>query len=257
MEKVKLVNNIDTIIKINKNTPRIALCFYFAINEPEKKAGVYTLMNRLFMQGTHSRTAEEIAESLEGNAIECTSEMKYDYFKFRLLCLNEDFEKGLEILSDIIKNSTFKDLNKEVFKIKGELTAELDSPKTSASDNFYKTIFKNHFYGNTYTKILENVDNIEINDIEEAYKNVILNSHKTITVVGDKDQQEIIGLLEKYFSGLTQDTENKNSIVLLETQKKEVVKIEKNDAAQAQVLQGWIVPTRRMRFVIKIVFRIT
>ena len=145
MKKVILNNNIPLVLKNNKNTPRMALCFYFKLQKPEKKAGLYTLLNRLFLQGTTNRTSEQLANELDENAIDCYSEMKHDFIRFKLQCLNEDFEKGLEILADIIKNSTLDEFNKEVIKLKGEIPAEMDDPKSKAMDAFYKNIFKKHF----------------------------------------------------------------------------------------------------------------
>ena len=166
MKNLTLDNNISVVIKQNKNTPRIALCFYFKIEEPEKKAGTYTLLNRLFLQGTKNRTAEVLAQELDENAIDCYSEMKHDFIRFKLQCLNEDFEKWLEILEDIIKNSTLDDFEKEVIKMKGEIQAELDDPKAKAMDGFFKNIFKNHPYGHTYTKVLEDIDTITFNEVK-------------------------------------------------------------------------------------------
>ena len=60
------------------------------INKPEVKAGLYTILNRLFLQGTKKRSAEALANVLDENAIECSSEMKCDFIRFKLQCLNED-----------------------------------------------------------------------------------------------------------------------------------------------------------------------
>ncbi len=242
MNKIHLSNNIPVVFKKNKNTPRIALCIFMNVCEPEQKAGTYTLLNRLFLQGTKNRSAEDIAQELDENAIECYSEMKYDYFKFRVLCLNEDFPKALEILADIMKNSTFEDLPKEIFKIKGELTAELDSPKTKASDNFYKTIFKNHIYGHTYTNILESVDGIVKDDIFKAYDTLMNCSNKVISVVGDFDQDCVKDLLEKHFGDIS-ICDSSACDTCLTLNKTEVVTIAKEDASQAQVIKGWLVPS--------------
>jgi len=245
MNKIQLSNNINVIFKENKNTPRIALCFYMSLNNPEKKAGTHTLMNRLFLQGTTNRSAEEIAQELDENAIDCYSEMKYDYIKFKVLCLNEDLPKALDILADIIHNSHFNDLPKEIFKIKGELLADLDSPKTMALDNYYKNLFKGSPYGNTYTKILEDVDGITKDDIIEAYNKVISNSYKTISVVGDFNVSfdDIKAKLETYFGKMQtwqQNTLPEKGLVLKET---DILEIAKDDAAQAQVIKGWMVPS--------------
>ena len=82
MREFRLNNEVLCNLKQNKNTPRIALCFYFKIEEPEKKAGTYTLLNRLFLQGTKKRTAEVLAQELDENAIDCYSEMKHDFIRF-------------------------------------------------------------------------------------------------------------------------------------------------------------------------------
>ena len=40
----KLNNNIEYIYKKNENTPRMAVCLNFSVNEAEKKPGRYTIM---------------------------------------------------------------------------------------------------------------------------------------------------------------------------------------------------------------------
>lgn len=242
MNKLILDNNIPVILKQNKNTPRIAMCLYCKIEEPEAKAGLYTVLNRLFLQGTVRRTAEVLAQDLDENAIDCYSEMKQDFIRFKLQCLNEDFEKGLEILEDIIKNSTLDDFDKEIIKLKGEIQAELDEPKAKALDGFLKNIYKNHPYGHTYTKILEDIDSITIDEVRIAYKNLLENSSKVISLVGDINPDKAESLLKKYFNDLSQfNTSSK--IPMAELNNSATIKIEKNDASQAQIIQGWHVPT--------------
>ena len=242
MKKIILDNDIPVILKNNKNTPRHALCFYFKIVEPEAKAGLYTILNRLFLQGTKNRASEKLAQELDENAIDCYSEMKQDFIRFKLQCLNEDFEKGLEILSDIILNSTFDDFDKEIIKLKGEIQAELDEPKSRAMDGFYKNIYENHPYGHTYTKILEDIDYITKDQVIDAYKKLISNSSKVISVVGDFDEENVKSLLKKYFSNI-HNTAAKSNIPYSELKETKLIKIEKDDASQAQIIQGWHVPT--------------
>ena len=50
------------------------------------------------MQGTKNRNARQLSEELDKYAIEFSAELKLDYVKFKFVCLNEDFEKALEIL---------------------------------------------------------------------------------------------------------------------------------------------------------------
>ena len=172
MGEFVLSNGIKAFIKQNKDTPRVALTLNISINKPEKYAGEYSLMNRLLLKGTKKYSSEELSNILDENAIELYTEMKSDYLRLRFVCLNDDFELALSILSDIALNTTFEEFEKELLKQKGELLAELDSAKIKVSDLFTKNIYKNHYYGNSYTKILDEVDNVKKEDVINAYNEI-------------------------------------------------------------------------------------
>ena len=239
MEEFILQNNIRACFKQNKNTPRVAMTLNFSIVKPEKFAGEYSLMNRLLLKGTQKYSSEELASILDENAIELCTEMKSDYLRFRFVCLNEDFELALSILSDIILNSTFEEFEKEKEKLKGELLAELDSAKVKVSDLFTKTIYKNHYYGHSYTEVLAEIDNVVKDDVINAYKEILNNSRKTLVLVGDTDES----LLGKYLGSIPDSKDVVTEIEAPAPLKQEYSELLKDDANQAQILQGWRVPT--------------
>ena len=243
MKEFKLNNGIQACVKINKNTPRIALSLNFSINEPEKYAGEYLLMNRLLLKGTQKYSSEELSAILDENAIDFCTEMKYDYLRFRFVALNEDFELALSMLEDIIKNSTFEEFEKERGKLKGELLAELDSAKVKVSDLFTKTIYKNHFYGNSYTRILAEIDKVSFEDIVSSYKKIVENSVKTIAIAGDIDSEYAEKVLNKHFADISASVNLISQINAPEKVNKEYVELIKEDAQQAQIIQGWRVPS--------------
>lgn len=243
MRELKLKNNINTCIKNNKNTPRIALTLNFSINEPETVAGEYLLMNRLLLKGTQKYSSEELSAVLEENAIELNTEMKHDYLRFRFVVLNEDFEFALSILSDIILNSTFEKFEDEKTKLKGELLAELDSAKTKVSDLFTKNIYKNHFYGNSYTTVLENIDNVTLESVKKSYKEILNHSNKILTLVGDFDENRAEALLNQYLGDIPESVITESKIPAPSPVKNEYKELIKEDAQQAQIIQGWLVPS--------------
>ena len=243
MKEFQLKNNIKAVYKQNKNTPRIGLSFNLSINEAEEFAGTYCLMSRLLLQGTKNRTSEQLAKELDENAIEFSCDMKQDYLRFRLVCLNEDFAHATELMADIIKNSTFEEFDKEKVKLEGEITAELDSAKTKALDNFYKNLFEGHFYGHTYTKILENLDKITKEDVQKAYQKIISTSKKVLSIVGDVDFSETEALLNNNLSDIDNAKATEKNLPTPSIKEGKTVEIIKNDAQQAQIIQGWILPT--------------
>lgn len=243
MREFRLTNNINTCIKENKNTPRIALSLNISIANPEKYAGEYMLMNRLLLKGTKKYNSETLSAILDENAIELCTEMKYDYLRFRFVSLNEDFELALSILSDIILNSTFSEFEKEKEKLKGEIMAELDSAKIKISDLFTKTIYRDHFYGHSYTKILESIDKVTQEDVRNSYFEILNNSSKEVAVVGDVDFDKVKTSLDKYLGVLPEPKNIQSNIDVPACIKNEYAEIIKEDAQQAQIIQGWRVPS--------------
>lgn len=239
MKEFDLKNKIRACFKCNANTPRAALTLNFSISKPEKYPGEYSLMNRLLLKGTSKYSSEELSSLLDENAIELCTEMKSDYLRFRFVCLNEDFERALGILEDIILNTTFAEFEKEKEKLKGELLAELDSAKVKVSDLFTKTIYKNHYYGHSYTEVLNNIDKVTKEDVIESYKEILQNSRKTLSLVGDVDEN----LLNKYLGTIPEAKDVSSEIDTPSALKQEYSELIKEDANQAQILQGWLVPT--------------
>ncbi len=243
MKEFELNNKIKSVYKQNKNTPRVALSFNFSINDEENLSGTYCLMSRLLLQGTKNRTSEQLAKDLDENAIEFSCDMKQDYLRFRFVCLNEDFAHAIELMADIIKNPTFEEFDKEKVKMQGEITAELDSAKTKALDNYYKNLFEGHFYGHTYTTMLETLDKITKEDVINSYNNIVKTSKKILSLVGDLDFDNAKALLDKKLGDIENSTSEGKSFSTPVLKESKTVEIIKNDAQQAQIIQGWIVPT--------------
>ncbi len=239
----KLKNNIEYIYKKNDNTPRFALCLNFSINEPEKIAGVYSLMARLLLQGTKKYNSEELANEFEKYAIDFSSELFPNYLRLKFVCLNEDFSKAVELMDEVIKNSTFEEFEKEKVKLVGEITAELDSPRTTAMDAYCSAMFANHYYGNTMTKILENIDSITKQDVIDAYNYILENSKKSLALVGALDKDDILPKVECTIGTLPVSIDNNLHIEKPELNEVKEVENIRSDLNQAHIIKGWLVPT--------------
>lgn len=236
-------NNINILLEKADATPRMSVSFFFKVNKKEKYNGINSLLARLLLQGTKKYSALELANEFENECIDISSKAKQDYIKLSMVFLNEDFNRAMELVSDLIINSTFDDWEKEIFKIKGEIISDLDNPKMKLTDTFVKSIFKDHPYSCTHTKILEDIDKITKEDIIEAHKDMLQTS-KSIVVVGDyKDEEKLLNYFSENFSFMESfDTKDEiEDLFINNLEKDETIWISKNDASQAQILQGWII----------------
>ena len=239
----KLKNNVDYIYRKNLNTPRMALCLNFSINQAEKIAGTYTLMARLLLQGTQKYNSEELANEFEKYAIDFASELFPNYLRVKFVCLNEDFYKALELMNEILKNSTFEEFEKEREKLKGEISAELDSPRTTAMDAYYHKLFENHYYGNSLVKILENIDNLKKEDVIDAYRYILNNSKKSLALVGTLEHDEIMPKIDETIGKLPLGTSSNFQIERPKLEEVKTVTNHREDINQAHIIKGWLVPT--------------
>ncbi len=239
----KLNNNIEYMYKYNANTPRIAVCLNFSINKPDIKHGIYSLMSRLLLQGTKNYNSEELATEFEKFAIDFSTNTTPNFLQLKFACLNEDFEKAMELLNEVLVNSTFEEFEKERTKLKFEIPAQLDSPKMVVVDSYCSTIFKDHYYGVSLNMTLESIDTITKDDVVEAFNYIMHNSKKSIAIVGSIDKDKVLPLVESTVGKLPESIEGNLQIekpILNES--REVIN-HKSDLNQAHIMKGWIVPT--------------
>lgn len=200
-------------------------------------------MARLLLQGTKKYNSEELANEFEKYAIDFSSELFPNYLRLKFVCLNEDFSKAVELMDEVIKNSTFEEFEKEKVKLVGEITAELDSPRTTAMDAYCSAMFANHYYGNTMTKILENIDSITKQDVIDAYNYILENSKKSLALVGALDKDDILPEVECTIGTLPVSIDNNLHIEKPELNEVKEVENIRSDLNQAHIIKGWLVPT--------------
>ena len=87
-------------------------------DKKEKYNGVNSLLARLLLQGTKTKSASQLNDEFEKECIDISFKAKQDYIKASLIFLNEDLNKALELLEDLILNSTFDDFEKEYIGLK-------------------------------------------------------------------------------------------------------------------------------------------
>ncbi len=242
---MELINKNDINILLQKmpKTPRMCLNLFFKVNKKQKFNGINSIMARLLLQGTKKYSALQLAQEFENECIDISVKSKQDYIKMSVVFLNEDLKLAFELVRELLLNSTFDGFEKEIFKLKGEIASDLDNPRFKLSDCFVKNIFQNHPYSETHTNILETLDKISKEDILNAYKDMFLNQ-KAVVLVGDwQNQDEIVDLIKSNFDFMTSKNtfDEIENIFLNHNEKDETLWLTKNDAQQAQIIQGCLV----------------
>ena len=118
-------------------------------DESEEINGTAHFLEHMAFKGTKTKSALEIMEKVEsvGGYINAYTSEEITAYWVRLL--SEDLHIGIDIISDILQNSTFetKELERERGVILQEIGMYLDDPAQMVGDYWQRTAFPNQPIG--------------------------------------------------------------------------------------------------------------
>lgn len=200
--KYNLTNGSTLIVDKNELNKTIALSLFFKggeLNEPIP--GINNIIAYTLMKGTSKRTALQIANELDDLGIIISPSSESDYFEISLKSTYEDFDKALDVLSDIINNPTFKE--EDIKQAKADtvegLKAQQDVPSKLAFEGFLKTIYPNHPYGYDSQIIEKNLSNITREKMLDYYNKNFISQNMVISVSGNIEGESLSKKLNLYF----------------------------------------------------------
>lgn len=194
-----LDNGMKVILSSNHDIPKVSFNLVMG-SDPRlegNKAGLSELAGDLLLSGTSNRTKDELDKEKDfiGASLFASSSSIY------LSCLTKHMSKGLDIMTDVMKNANFPE--DEFDRIKKQYESNLLSVKTDpnsmASNAMSKAIFPNkHPYGEIMTE--KTLANIKREDVLDFYKEQFTPSGSYLVIVGDIDKKRAKEVAEKHFA---------------------------------------------------------
>lgn len=194
-----LDNGMKVIVSSNNDIPKVSFNLVMG-SDPRlegNKAGLSELAGDLLLSGTSNRTKDELDKEKDfiGASLFASSSSIY------LSCLTKHMEKGLDIMTDVMKNASFPE--DEFDRIKKQYESNLLSVKTDpnsmASNAMSKAIFpKEHPYGEVMTD--NTLENITRQDVLDFYKNQFTPAGSYLVIIGDINEEKAKEVAEKHFA---------------------------------------------------------
>lgn len=118
-------------------------------HESVGERGAAHFLEHMLFKGTRSRTALDIAREIDQVGGDFNAFTAREHTCFHILLLDRDFGLGLDILSDVILNSSFdaEEIERERRVILQEISMIDESPEELAHDLFFERIFPRHGLG--------------------------------------------------------------------------------------------------------------
>lgn len=198
-QSFELKNGLKVFVIENHKLPVVS--FNLVVDRDEilekENAGYIEAAGLLLKTGTTKRTKAQIDEEIDfiGASLSTSSSSIYGN------SLKKQFEKLLEITSDIILNANFKQLELDKIKkqMKSSLLASKDSPGYISNVVSKKIYYgENHPYSESETE--KTIDNITLDLCNNYYKTFFKPNITYLAIVGDINLKEAKSLVEKYLS---------------------------------------------------------
>ena len=170
-------------------------------DEETHEHGLAHFTEHMFFKGTKKRKSFHIFSRIEDAGGELNAYTNKEETAIHTSFLKDDYERTMELLSDIILNSTFpeKEMQKEKDVIIDEINSYLDSPAELIFDEFDEQIFNGSSIGRSILGNPETIKSFTQNDICQFIAKNYIASEMAVFSVGNISNVHIIKLFEKYF----------------------------------------------------------
>ena len=164
-----------------------------------------------------------------------------------MLTLSENFEKSLELSSEIIKNPHFheEDFLRESTKLKNKLQQMYDDPGYIASTVFEKICFKNTNLSHPTMGTRSTLENVSLTDVVDYFNQYFSPANTSLIVVGNISSNELRNELEKCFADWKVDSVQLETKQQFSTTQRKIYLVDKPGSAQSEIRMGHIISERQ------------
>lgn len=173
-------------------------------NESDELAGVTHFLEHMLFKGTDSRSAFDIAQSMEsvGGYLNAFTSSEYTCYYAR--CIDEQLPRALDVLSDMVLHPSFpeEEVEKEKKVVIEEMKMYRDSPDDFLFEEFSTRMFETHALGRPVLGFEDTVSAFTRDNLFDYMKERYRPDNLLVAVAGNVDHAEVLELVSGYFGGL-------------------------------------------------------
>ena len=202
--RVVLDNGVTILAKSNHTTPAVSTLVGVrtgAYADPLDRDGTAALCARVLDRGTVTRSAEAIADDLDGRGASLSVAAGRHQMAVAATCLAEDFNDVLSLAADVARHPRFAD--DEIATRRENLITSIrqseDDPASMAVDAFMKALYGDHPYARKVRGTVAGIEAIRRQDLVRFHQKGFDPSAITVIVVGDVEEDAAIAAVSKLF----------------------------------------------------------
>ncbi len=212
IQKIELPNGLKLLVKEDHRLPFVEFRAVFqggVLAETAENNGTTTLLAKLLVKGTTTRTAEKIATEIESVGGHLDSYGGNNSFGVNAEVLSDDFKTGLELLADVILNPVFPadELAREIEVQVASIQARRDELLKSASLAMRSALFGNTGYGLDSLGTEESISKLQPADLKAFHQKFTVPNNCVLAIFGDVKIGAVRAAVEQAFAGWKKSTE--------------------------------------------------
>ncbi|MBE1237963.1 insulinase family protein [Phaeovibrio sulfidiphilus] len=172
-----------------------------ARHEPAEINGISHFLEHMAFKGTHTRSARQIAEEIEAVGGSLNAYTSRENTAYYAKVLKADQGLALELLADILRNSTFdeEELAREREVVVQEILWAIDTPDDIVFDYFQETAFPNQALGRPVLGTVPVVRSFTQDTVRDYMRNTYSADRMIISACGPVDHDAFVARVAEQF----------------------------------------------------------
>ena len=169
--------------------------------DPPDKPGVASLFAAVLDQGTTTRSAEQIAQTIDSIGGVLGSGSGTDLTTVSAIVMKDSLNMALDLVADIARNPAFSPQEVELQRkqMLSGLQVSYDDPEYLAGVVFDRLVYGFHPYGSPDAGTPKSIESITRDDLITFHKNWFGANNAILAIVGDVSAEEAFAGAERVF----------------------------------------------------------
>ncbi|HUJ09628.1 MAG TPA: pitrilysin family protein [Verrucomicrobiae bacterium] len=243
IQKFEFPNGLRLLVREDPKLPLVdfrAVMKGGVLAETAADNGITRMTARMLLKGTKTRTAEQIAETMESGGGDISYFAGNNSFGVSAESLSENFDRTLDLLADVLQNPTFPQdmLARERDVQISEYKAEQDQIIRQGQQLLREALYREHPYRLNALGTPESLARITSTDLANFQRRFIVPNNIVLTVFGNVKADEVRRKVEARF-GEMKSVKLEFPRIGPERLKTDVNKVENVPKEQAVLLIGY------------------
>lgn len=211
----KLNNGLRIITEHMRDVDSIAFNIRVGVGsraESISQSGMSHFLEHMAFKGTKTRTAFEIAKAFDDIGGVFNASTGRESTSYYAKVLKKDLSIGIDILIDILMNSTFPEdeLEREKGVVIQEIFQTNDSPSDIIFDKYMEAAYKDQSFGRSILGTQETVKSFTREDLNDYTREHYFGENILLAVAGNIEHEEIVALTKDALSKIHSKELKKN-----------------------------------------------